>query len=329
MFPFIIDLHCDLLSYLQEVPDVDPRKKGGIGCSFPALIEGNVKMQIMAIYTSTQKDSSELGLRQSLIFKEILTKYNDLLYFICDSETLNTVSESKTIGAIAAIENASGFCEENDSLKDGFRKLEKIISNTGGILYIGLTHHTENRFGGGNTSKAGLKEDGKALLEYVNGKKIAIDFSHTSDALAFEMMNYISKYNLDLPVIASHSNFRSVFNHPRNLPDDIAKEIIKRNGVIGINFVRAFVNNENPNAIYDHIDYGITLGGADALCFGADFFYTDSHPDQSRRPFFHKEHENAGCYPSIQKNLSERISPELIEKISNLNVIKFIKRIWK
>ena len=190
-----------------------------------------------------------------------------------------------------------------------------------------MLFRSENRFGGGNSTKTGLKEDGKSLLNYISGKKIAIDFSHTSDVLAFDVFDYLSKFNLDIPVIASHSNFREIFNHPRNLPDEIAKEIIKRKGLIGINFLRAFLNDNNPNAIYDHILYGLNMG-AHSICFGADYFYTDSHPDQSRKPFFFKEHENASCYPLILKGLSGKIPPDVLEAISNKNVINFIERIY-
>jgi membrane dipeptidase len=321
----VIDIHCDLLSYMQDAVHPDPFKKESIGCSFPALKEGNVKLQVMAIYTSTEKGSTGLALDQSLNFKSLLTNYkNKFTLYKVDNEF---TPSSPKLGLLAAIENASGFCEEDDPLENGFKKLENIISNTGGILYIGFTHHGENRFGGGNSTKVGLKEDGKELLNYMNGKKIALDFSHTSDVLAVEMLDHISKFNLDIPVIASHSNFRKIFDHPRNLPDEIAKEIIKRKGLIGINFLRAFLGNTNPDLIYDHILYGLNMG-PESICFGADYFYTDSHPDQSRRPFFFKEHENASCYPSILKKLSEKVSPEIVEGICSKNVVNFIRRIY-
>ena len=66
------------------------------------------------------------------------------------------------MGVIASLENASNFCEEDMDLDEGFKNLEKIIENTKGIFYIGITHHHENRFGGGNFSEAGLKDDGKS-----------------------------------------------------------------------------------------------------------------------------------------------------------------------
>ncbi|MEQ9301901.1 MAG: membrane dipeptidase [Cyclobacteriaceae bacterium] len=323
----IIDMHCDLLSYLNSAPNPDPQRKDALGCSFPALAEGNVKLQVLAIYTATKKGSSELGLNQSRIFKGLFSRYEKQVALITP-DNINDVPALPRIGLVAAIESGSGFCEEDEPLDSGFKKLEEIISNTERVLYISMTHHTENRFGGGNFSKIGLKEDGKALLNYINGRKIAIDFSHTSDALAHGILEHLTKHSLDIPILASHSNYRPVFDHPRNLPDELAKEVSTRGGVIGVNFVRAFINDDEPEAMYDHIQYGLDLGGEDAVCMGADFFYTGEHPDQTRAPFYHVEHESATCYPDILEEVLTRFSADIANKLSRQNAFEFINRVW-
>lgn len=324
----IIDLHCDLLGHLLKTESPDPFNREGIGCSFPTLAEGNVKLQVMAIFTATQKGSAALALRQSEIFASFLTKYPNDCTLIHDLDSLNQIATSPKLGIIAAIENASGFCEEDEPLEIGFTRLEQIIKNTQRILYIGLTHHAENRFGGGNNSTAGLKKDGEALLDYLHGKKIAIDFSHTSDALAHDILEYISAHKLDVPIMASHSNYRSIFNHARNLPDDLAKEIIQRGGIIGVNFVRAFVNHDDPNALYEHINYGIQLGGNNSICFGADYFAAGGHPDPTRIPFYFEEHKDASCYPSILQHVATQVSPDVVEGISSKNAMNYLLKIW-
>lgn len=325
----VIDLHCDLLAHMLNMPNPDPFKREGIGCSFPALAEGNVKLQVMAIFTATKKGSAALAVRQSEIFASLLAKYSDHCTLVHDASTLSQITTSPKLGMIAAIENASGFCEEEESLDIGLERLEQIITNTTRILYIGFTHHAENRFGGGNNSEAGLKEDGETLLQYLNGKNIAVDLSHASDALAQDILDYLSKHNLEVPIMASHSNYRKVFNHVRNLPDDIAKEIIQRRGIIGVNFLRAFVNNEDPNALYQHIKYGIGLGGFNSICFGADYFGTDSHPDRSRVPFYFEEHADASRYPSIIETISHQVSPDIIKGISSKNAMNYLIELWK
>lgn len=325
----VIDLHCDLLGHMLNIPKPNPFIQDGIGCSFPALAAGNVKLQVMAIFTATAKGSAAKAVRQSEIFASYLEKYKDDCYLVHDTCSLSQIATSPKLGMIASIENASGFCEEDESLYKGFERLEQIISNVKRILYIGMTHHPENRFGGGNNSKAGLKEDGKELLQYMHGKKIALDFSHASDSMAHDMLDYLTKYNLDIPILASHSNYREVYNHVRNLPDQLAKEIIKRGGLIGVNFLRAFVNNDNPNALYDHINHGINLGGKNSICFGADYFATGNHPDQSRIPFYFNEHKDASCYPSIIDEIAQQVSPEVVESISSKNVINYLNKLWR
>lgn len=325
----VIDLHCDLLAHMLDMPQPDPFKREGIGCSFPDLAQGNVKLQVMAIYTATQQGSTTLALRQSEIFASFLAQYPNDCTLVHDLNTLSQIATSPKLGMVAAIENASGFCEEDEPLETGFERLEQIITNTTRILYIGLTHHAENRFGGGNNSEAGLKEDGKTLLQYLNGRKIAVDFSHASDALAQEMLNYLSEHQLDVPILASHSNYRKVWNHVRNLPDNLAKEIILRGGLIGLNFLRAFVNNDDPNALYQHINHGLELGGLNSICFGADYFGTDRHPDRSRVPFYFKEHGDASQYPSIIETIAQQVSPEVVDGISSKNVMNYLTEIWK
>lgn len=324
----IIDIHCDLLIYLTR-KNSDINTTTDIGSSIPFLKKGNVKLQTMAIFVPTEADSHHLGLQQSQIFKDLASSDagNTDLYVI-EKEHLSALDSREGIGMVASVENASAFCDEKMSLKEGFENLETIISNVGKLFYISLTHHAENRFGGGNYSTAGLKADGEALLDYMAGKNIALDFSHTSDALAHDLLTYLTKQNLEVPTIASHSNYRPVWDHPRNLPDEIALEIIKKEGLIGVNFLRSFVNTDNPDALYDHIAHGIDLGGGDAVCFGADYFNTGTHPDPARIPFYFPAHENAGVYPNITAEIEKRFGRDAAHKISSENVVQFLNRLW-
>ena len=89
------------------------------------------------------------------------------------------------------------------------------------------------------------------------------------------------------------------------------------------------MNNKNSNALYQHMNYGINLGGFNSICFGADYFSTGNHPDPSRVPFYFEEHEDASCYPSIIQKISEQVSPEAIESISSKNVMRYLIELWK
>ncbi|PWN71405.1 peptidase [Chryseobacterium phosphatilyticum] len=319
-----VDLHCDLLYYLLGAnASIDDKE---IGCSLPYLNEGNVKLQIMAIYSGTGKDSTMYGLQQSLLFSKLIKNEN---FFLFNEENYKAPENKNRVGVMASIENASSFCDENESLDSGFKKLETIIENTQRVLYIGITHHLENRFGGGNNAEAGLKDDGKVLIDYIADKKIAIDLAHTSDQLAHDIFNYVDQKGYSIPILASHSNYRTIYKNNRNLPDELAKEVIRRKGLIGLNFIKDYIDLDHPERLYDHIQYALDLGGKDSISYGADYFYWKDHPDTSRHPFFFPDHADASAYPAINNEIEERFSAELVEKISHKNALSFIERIWK
>ena len=324
----IADMHCDMLDYLISVKNARPDNKEDIGCAIPYLVKGNVKFQVMAMYTAVEKESPQKLIQQAEKFKKLIMHHNKMFHHVYTADGANKILASEKIGLLLSIENASGLCNEDEHLDEAFSRFDYLKKKFKSIFYISFTHHGENRFGGGNYTKIGLKEDGKELLNFLNNKKIAIDLSHTSDALAHDIINHIVKHKLALPIIASHSNFRSISDHVRNLPDEIVKEIVNRNGLIGMNFLRAFIHQDKPEKLIENILYGFQSRASKALCFGADFFYTKSHPDPGRQPFYFSEHENAGKYQSILKSFDKILSKEEIASLAYKNVVNFIQRLY-
>jgi len=322
----VIDTHCDLLSYLAKVSGAAPDSRE-IPCGLPYLKEGNVKMQVLAIYTDVRPESMDFATKQVNRFKALLENHKDEVC-LADRGFLGSIEQEKKIGLVCAIENAAGLGNEKAEWPDIYQQLDTIIAATGRLAYISLTHHTENRFGGGNYTEVGLKDDGRKLLDYIGGKKIAIDLSHTSDLLAEGILEHLTTKGLDIPVIASHSNFRAIWDHRRNITDEFAKEIIHRKGIVGINFLRAFLDNAVPEKLFDHIKHGFAIGAEDSICFGADFFYTKDFPDKSRHPFYFPLAENASKYPSLLESLKNDLSETQLQKLAYKNCQRFFKETW-
>jgi len=318
---FIADAHCDLLGYLQFNPNSSPLDLH-VPCALPHLQKGKVGLQVMAIFTVTEPNSSKDGLSESLFFKNLSKNYADSCFEV-NAQTINEVGQNK-VGVLAAIENASGFCEETDSFEEGIRKLEEIQKNVGTIFYISFTHHLENRFGGGNYTKIGLKEDGKRLLAYLSGKKIAVDLAHTSDQLAEGILKEIQTKNLDVPVIASHSNFRSLFTHQRNLPDELVQEILKQKGIIGINWLIHYLG-DSERRIYEQIEHAFKIGAENAISSGADLFFLRGYKDK----MFFDEYQTASDSPKLLQNLEQRgLSQSQVKAFAHQNMLDYLKRLW-
>ncbi|MBI5345582.1 MAG: membrane dipeptidase, partial [Chlamydiae bacterium] len=132
------------------------------------------------------------------------------------------------------------------------------------------------------------------------------------------------KKRLNIIPIASHSNFRKVQNNNRNLSDEFAKEILKRGGIIGINFVCSMVGNSSRELI-KHIEHAIYLKLKDNICFGADFFDDLDFP-KNQEPFFFDDVQNAESYPYILDFLSNHFDKSLLEKLSNKNALQFFRK---
>lgn len=325
-FP-IVDLHCDLLFYLG----IDPHRTAHdkcTRCAIPQLRTGNVKLQTLAVFTETHPHSVEKGLNQVKIFQALPIHYpKDLIHY-----TSACKEEPSQIALMLAFENASGFCSEQEPLKEGFHRLRKLIAEVSKPLYVSLTWNSENRFGGGAKTNIGLKEDGKRLVDELHEQNIAIDLSHTSDALAYDILDYIEGKGMNLPVMASHSNARTILDVPRNLPDEIGKEIFRRKGMLGINFIRNFLGNDEE-CLINHFAHWLELGGENHLGFGADFYHEADLPPVnpgSRHGSFFDAFQNSSCYPSVQALLQKSIglSEEILEKISSQNALAFIQNIF-
>ena len=147
-----------------------------------------------------------------------------------------------------------------------------------GVSGAGLTWSRRNYVADGSRfnplpeeSPGGLSTFGRDVIKEMDRLGMFIDLSHINDEGAFDVLK-IS----DRPMIASHSNSRSIYGMQRNMPDEIAKEIAKRGGVIGLNGVRVLVceNGEADDpvaALCDHADYYMKLIGPEHIGYGIDF----------------------------------------------------------
>jgi microsomal dipeptidase-like Zn-dependent dipeptidase len=331
----VADLHCDLLSYLAVDPARsadDPRAR----CSLPQLRAGRVRFQVLAMFVMTGPDSTRSGMAQARLFRRLVDERREDVVAIRDARRLAARFEDgdDRVGVVAAIENASGFCGEDDTWEQGIERLREMLDLCGRPLYVSLTWNDENRFGGGNNTRVGLKDDGRRLLDLLAESGIAVDFSHTSDDLAEGILEHIDRHGLPLRVLASHSNYRALVDTPRNLPDDLAREIVRRGGLQGINFMAPFIGPDDPDNLYRQIEYGVELVGSGRVAFGADFFCSDDLPPHIRRrvagrPFF-EGRSDATCYPEVLRGLRHWPGNGAVDEqaLCWRNVARFVEGLW-
>jgi len=311
----VIDLHCDLLAYLRVNPEKHSPLDPISNCSIPLLEKGNVRLQTLALWSETTKGSYQRYAEELQAYHKMLQSFKGRVAPITDYSP-----EAKRVHFALAVENLSCLLEEEEPFQHLIERLKALDAP---LVYVSLTWGEENRFGGGNLTQVGLKREGEIALEILAEEGIAVDLSHTSDPLAHDILDYIHKKGLKLQPLASHSNFRSVLNCARNLPDAVAKEIANLGGVIGINFIRVFVGERNEDFL-KHIQYGIELVGIDAIALGGDFFGGIETPTLQDLSPYYLQFDSSGCYPEFFQFLEKELSHNQIKKIAYLNAEQFL-----
>lgn len=106
-------------------------------------------------------------------------------------------------------------------------------------------------------------------MKELEKNRIVIDVSHLNTLGFWDLCEIAER-----PFLATHSNCFEICPHKRNLDDLQIREIIRRKGLIGINFYPIFINGESDASFQEirrHIRHILSLGGEDVIAVGSDF----------------------------------------------------------
>jgi membrane dipeptidase len=147
-----------------------------------------------------------------------------------------------------------------------------------GVRIVTITWNHSNLLSGSNVDKRdeGLTSEGREFIKACERLGVIPDVSHLSDPGFWDIIEMATK-----PVVATHSNSRALWNHTRNLTDDMFRALIGTGGVVGINLYGAFLSDEpSLGDVIRHIDHFLELGGEKHLAIGADFDGCDVLPKE-------------------------------------------------
>ncbi|MEG6574737.1 dipeptidase [Caldibacillus debilis] len=260
----VIDLHCDVLLKLsQGKGKLRFRDSKELDVNFERLRKGKVKVQFFAVFLEPEIPAEQKfveALNQIDYFYEEVLKKNPEMKHIKEWSDIEKLKEGE-IGAVLTLEGADAV--GNDLLK--LRTLYRL-----GVKLVGLTWNFANYAADGVMEErgGGLTRFGKEVVRLNNEQKVFTDVSHLSERGFWEVMELA-----DYP-IASHSNAKSLCNHPRNLTDEQAKALFQKGGMVHVVYNPPFIK-ENGNAsigdLVRHIDHFCSLGGVKQIGLGSDF----------------------------------------------------------
>lgn len=141
-----------------------------------------------------------------------------------------------------------------------------------GIVYITLCHNGDNDIcdsARGSNTHNGVSEWGEKVIKEMNAQGVMVDLSHAAEKSFYDALDISST-----PIVCSHSNCKSLCDHPRNLTDDQLRKLAQKGGVAQITLYHGFVCKDGEATILDamkHLEHAISIMGIDHVGLGTDF----------------------------------------------------------
>jgi membrane dipeptidase len=232
----VVDTHDDTTQrFLDGKFDLGPRdSKGSI--DIPRMREGNLSAIFFSIWIPS-KVTGPAAVKQALaqidaVREQVKKHPKDLVL----AATVAEVRKAHSDGKIAALMGVEGGHMINSDL-NVLRKFAQL-----GVRYMTLTHSGNDEWADSSSDKAlhnGLTPFGKDVVREMNKLGIMVDISHVSDKTFRDALE-VSK----APLIASHSSCRAICSAPRNMTDQMIKDLAAKGGVIQINYHVSFLSQE-------------------------------------------------------------------------------------
>jgi len=236
----LVDGHNDLPDQFREKKDLSfhtfdiSRPQKLLHTDIPRLREGGVGAQFWAAYVpvSTRKSgtSVKLCLEQIDVIHRFVKKYPDAFEL---ARSADDIVRARKAGKIASLIGIEGGHAIDDSL--GLVRMYYDL----GVRYMTLTHSESLDWADSATDKPkcnGLSPFGEDVVREMNRIGMMVDLSHVSA----DTMRHALRVT-KAPVIFSHSSAFALADHPRNVPDDVLKEMPKNGGLVMVNFYSGFV----------------------------------------------------------------------------------------
>lgn len=211
-----------------------PRDVEALQTDLARLKKGKVGGQFWSTWipvTETGASAVRMTIEQIDLVKRMIDKYPEQLML---ASTAEEIEKSFRTGKTASLIGVEGG-HQIDGRLAMLRQYRDL-----GVSYVTLTHSANLSWAGSATDtplEFGLSPFGKAVVMEMNRLGLMVDLSHVSDK-TFRAALRESR----APVIASHSSSRAIVDHPRNVPDDLLREISANGGIVMATFVPAFVS---------------------------------------------------------------------------------------
>ena len=260
----IFDAHSDIWSDVT-VRCINGEKDVFRKYHYERLKKGGIEGAVFVMWIDPPHDKDpEQRLKQIMKAVAEETSYcEDILHVVHDYREMMHARSRETFYTFLGCEGLSGIGEDIDRLDELYDF---------GVRHASLTWNEQNSLATGirGNEDDGLTPLGIQALRRIEKLHMLLDVSHLNDKSFWDVMEHATG-----PVVATHSNSRSLCDVPRNLTDDMINAIAQTEGMIGINAYGSFVAENKKDRTVDrlaaHIDHMVRIAGIDHIGFGFDF----------------------------------------------------------
>ncbi len=302
----VFDLHADLGEALKGRFDgrtsvlkeewIPRMKQGGVGISAAAsFFAGTESWADMMNEVDMVRHDIELSGAKLILDKEDLCEPTEEPAFLMTIE---------------------GMCGIRDNVSEKIRWLYERGNRIGSLEW-----NDQNELATGNSGDPcrGLTEKGKEAVREMNRRHMIIDVSHANEKTFWDLTECS-----ELPLIATHSNAKSLCTVERNLTNQQIRAIAQKGGLIGMNACAAFISDDpakrTARTLASHARYIADLAGIEHVACGFDFgAYYGAKADHDLNS------------PEMTQNFidglrAEGFDEEEIKDIAYRNVLRFLNQ---
>lgn len=259
----LFDLHCDTIERMEELGENMLTDKTQLSLKYLPQMEK--WCQTFAIFIPDSKrgvDAVSYYEQVLAYFHKMLQKHADIVEMANTADDIRRITGSKKCAALLSVEGGAVL----DGKLENIEKLKK-----DGVKMMTLTWNGANELASGNVNpEMGFTAFGREAVREMERQNIIVDVSHLNDKGMEELMGFATK-----PIIATHSNLRSVCSHKRNVTEEMFKYIVEHKGLCGLNLLHGFVSDEpmkdSKAELFRHVYRMLELGGEDVIACGSDF----------------------------------------------------------
>jgi membrane dipeptidase len=316
----LIDGHNDLPWAIRESAagpfDVgaaahDLRTRTPFHTDIERLRAGRLGGQFWSVYIpfeAVDSGAARMQLEQIDIALRVIDRYPDTFELALDASDVERIFASGRIASMLGIEGGHAIENSLGTLRAYYAM---------GVRYMTLTHNGTLDWADAGSDEhrhGGLTPFGREVVREMNRLGMLVDLAHTSPQTMNDALDVSAA-----PVIWSHAGARGVFDHPRNVPDEVLRRLPENGGVVMVIFFPDFLTGGEATIadVADHVEHVAAVAGVNHVGIGSDFDGIDRVPAGL---------DDVSKFPALFTELARRgWSEGDLRKLAGENVL----RVWR